>query len=112
MVDGVSTQIGLFAPIVHTRGKGTIAERFAAFDRANPMVYTLLAREARALIAAGHTKIGIGMLWERLRWLYAMDTTGDEFRLNNNFRSHYARLLMEREPDLAGVFETRELRSA
>jgi hypothetical protein len=29
--------------------------------------------------------------------------------LNNNFRSYYSRLIMEREADLAGVFKTRKL---
>ena len=30
-----------------------------------------------------------------------------EFKLNNNYRSFYSRLLMEQEPELAGYFETR-----
>lgn len=40
-----------------------------------------------------------------------MRTHGDEFKLNNNFRSHYARALMQRERELAGFFELRRLRS-
>ena len=36
----------------------------------------------------------------------------DQFRLNNNWTGMYARLLMENEPTLAGLFETRELRSS
>jgi hypothetical protein len=37
---------------------------------------------------------------------------GEEFKLNNNYTSRYARLLMEREAGLSGLFATRELRAA
>jgi hypothetical protein len=40
-----------------------------------------------------------------------MKTVGDDFKLNNNYHSRYARLIMEREPGLDGFFETRGLRS-
>lgn len=86
-----------------------IDRAFAEFHRSNPHVYQRLAEMARQLVARGHKRIGIGMLFEVLRWQSAIETTGDEFRLNNNYRSRYARLLMDREPDLAGVFELREL---
>jgi hypothetical protein len=36
----------------------------------------------------------------------AISTTGD-FKLNNNYRAHYARLIMHQEPDLDGIFELR-----
>lgn len=32
---------------------------------------------------------------------------GDEYKLNNDYRAFYARLLMANEPELAGFFETR-----
>ena len=34
-----------------------------------------------------------------------------EWKINNNFAPHYARLIMEQEPDLKGFFEVRELRA-
>ena len=33
---------------------------------------------------------------------------GKDFKLNNNYVSRYARLIMAQEADLEGVFETRE----
>ena len=35
-----------------------------------------------------------------------------EFKLNNDFTSRYARLIMQQEPDLEDFFEVRVLRSA
>lgn len=59
--------------------------------------------------AAGRTRIGVGMLFEVLRWHSQRATTGDPFRLNNSYRSRYARLLIERRPEWAHLFELRRL---
>jgi len=91
----------------------TIQEAFDEFHRRNPHVYVMLSKMARAAKAAGRTKIGIGMLVEVIRWDYLVNTDHDEsdFKINNNHRSRYARLLEQQEPELAGMFETRKLRS-
>lgn len=92
--------------------EANITDRFEAFHQANPWVYRWLVNEARRLHQAGHTRIGIGMLFEVLRWDWMRQTVAGDFKLNNNYRSRYARLIMEQERDLAGVFETRMLRAA
>jgi cytochrome b len=95
-----------------TRGK-TIDARFADFHAKNPQVYAELARLARQAKKNGHHKIGIELLFAVLRWERMMQTTGDSgFKLNDHFTSRYARLLMQREPDLDGLFETRAVRAA
>jgi hypothetical protein len=89
-----------------------IQRRFLAFHRANPFVYLKLVELARRARDRGMTRYGIRRLWEVMRWEIAMDIQRDgEFRLNDHFHSRYARLIMEQEPDLAGFFETRFLRS-
>ena len=91
----------------------TIAERFDAFHDANPWVYDALVGLARDLVNRGRRRIGIGMLYEVLRWQYYRATTDEasDFKLSNDYRSRYARLIMDNESDLAGVFELRELTS-
>lgn len=88
-----------------------IDERFNEFHASNPHVYRALCMLARGAIAQGKRKIGIGALWERARWDLWLESTEEAPRLNNDYRSRYARLLMANEPDLAGVFEVRGLRS-
>lgn len=88
----------------------TIREAFEDFHRNNPQVYDALRRRALRAKSRGF-KPGIGCLFELLRWSHGMTTKGDEFLLNNNFRSHYARMLMDNEPDLDGFFELRKLRA-
>lgn len=92
---------------------GSIEEQFLAFHAANPWVYERLRTLALDMVGRGHQRIGIGQLWEVLRWQYARATTStDGLKLNNNHRSRYARLLADTEPELAEAFETRRLRSA
>lgn len=83
------------------------------FHQAHPEVYAALRDRSLELVRYGHRHLGIGMLWEVLRYysLLGAQPGEDAYRLNNSYRSRYARLLMQCEPELAGVFETRELRS-
>lgn len=101
------------APIEDDDEQPSIQDRFDAFHRENPWVYSRLRDLALDMARRGHTRIGIGMLWEVLRWQVATSTSGDQgFRLNNSLRSRYARALAENERELADVFETRALRAA
>lgn len=92
----------------------TIEARFQRFHLEHPEVYRRLRDLAIGLRRRGWTHLGIGMLWETLRYHTMLGSTPDEdaFRLNDHFRSRYARLLMDQEPELAEAFETRTLRSA
>lgn len=87
-----------------------IQKAFEKFHADNPYVYRTLVDLAKTAKANGHKRVGIGLLWERMRWYYTMENKGGiKFRLNNNFRSRYARIIMQNEPSLAGFFNTREL---
>lgn len=92
--------------------RASIQDRFEAFNRANPWVFTALHRLALDLVNRGQRKLGIGMLVEVVRWQYALSTAdpSSPFKINNDYRSRFARLLIERDPRLDGRFELRELR--
>ena len=91
----------------------TIDEAFWEFHTRNPGVYRELAQMTRLAKARGRKKVGIAMFFEVLRWnriVAGLPDKTEDFKLNNNYRSRYARLLMK-EPDLKGMFETRGLRA-
>ncbi len=98
-------------PLVQGDGAGTIQERFEEFHRLNPHVYRILCRLARNMRRAGHSHYGMKTLWETMRYHSSAATLGEGYRLNNNFTSRHARLIMDQEPDLAGFFEVRELKA-
>lgn len=91
----------------------TIQEQFEAFHRAHPDVYELFKRFAQELRAAGRPHYGAKAILERVRWHYATSSaSAEEFKINNNYTSRYARLLIAECPEFADFFETRRLTSA
>lgn len=101
------------AVVVNRVPRGSIEERFETFHGDNPWVYDSLRLLALDMVRKGHKRVGLKMLFEVLRWQYARATVStDGLKLNNDFTSRYARLLAEREPELADAFETRALKTA
>ena len=82
--------------------------RFEAYHRAHPEVLDHILQVARELNRRGFTRVGMGLIFERLRWLHAVASGGDSFKLNNNYRAYYARVVMALEPALQGFFRLRD----
>lgn len=99
------------AAALHDDAEADLNLRFAAWLDANPHVLAVFIDRALAARAAGRTRIGAKRLVEAMRWDLALTTTGDEFRLNNNYVSRLARAAVTARPELATLFEFRELRS-
>jgi aminoglycoside N3'-acetyltransferase len=102
-------------PLIHPEARGlTIQQRFELFHAANPWVYSALESVVADLINRGQRKVGIRMAWEVVRWTYARRTTDptSSFRANDHYHSRYVRLLIDRHPEWADVFELRELRAS
>jgi hypothetical protein len=85
---------------------------FWAFHQANPRVYEYLCRFAGQAIARGRRRLGIAMLYERVRWEVFLETTDEEFKLNNNHRAYFARLWLREHPDYPLFFTTRRVRGS
>lgn len=101
-----------FLPLVVPEQTGmTIEERFRIFHEHNPHVYRLLRAMALEWKRTGNHRCGMKMLWEALRYNSGLQTQGEPYKLNNNYTALYARLLMAEEPELRGMFETRERRA-
>lgn len=115
---GEPTPLSLAArPTVRNqRRQGTarpqIQERFLQFHAAHPEVLTEIIRLADQARAAGRDRTSMKAIFEVIRWNRHVERGADQFKLNNVFTSRYSRLVGELRPDLAGMFETRELKSA
>jgi hypothetical protein len=83
---------------------------FWTFHRANPLVYALLVQFAKQW-AVIHQHGSINALFERVRWEFGTTIQRtDGFRLNNNHRAFYARLIEDNEPGFHGFFRLRQQR--
>jgi hypothetical protein len=91
-----------------------LAAQFEGFHRDNPQVYEYFKKIALGIKQTGRFKrYSINAVFERVRWHFNFETVSEDgFKLNNNHRAFYARLLMKQEPLLTGFFEVREQKAA
>jgi len=72
-------------------------------------VANLFIRMAIGLNRSGH-KVGAKLIFERIRWHFEVRRAkSSQYKLNNNYHAYLSRLAMERVPELAGYFDTREV---
>lgn len=87
----------------------TIEQRYVEFKTRNPHVLNQLETLARTAFNLGRRRIGMKHLFEVLRWNHYFNTRGEKFKLNNNYTSLFARDIINKHPEWAGLFETRKL---
>lgn len=91
-----------------SRPKTLLDAQFEKFHKENPRVYQELCSLTQQAYDRGRERIGMRMLFEVVRWNRFLQTTDPQFKLNNNYCSRYARLIMAQNPKFQGIFETRE----
>jgi hypothetical protein len=96
-----------FLPDFILNPRTPIERRFLRFHAHNPRVFDELRARAVALHKAGRRRIGIALIFEAMRYSALVDTTGEPFKLDNSFRSLYARLLVAFYPELEQLIELR-----
>jgi hypothetical protein len=98
--------------VSHSR-KATIEERFAAFDAANPHIYTALVYLAYQIKDTGVSRISVKHLLEVVRYNRRIVTKSDDgVKINNDFSAMYGRKIISTDSHLAPFFETRVRRAA
>lgn len=91
--------------------KSAEARSFEKFHAENPHVYASVVEVCLDLKEQGFDKGSIWLVFNRLRWLYAIKTTGSKFRLSNNHTGYYARVVMAANPELDGFFTLKPLKT-
>jgi hypothetical protein len=91
----------------------SIQEAFDCFHSENPHVYELFKRYVREIVKTKgrSVKTSSKMIINRIRWEVYLNTTSEDFRINDAFTSRYARKFSEEFPDFAHLFNYRDLRS-
>ena len=86
-----------------------IDQQAANFSTANPLVAKLFEDFTFDVISRGFKNYSVNAIFERIRWeTDQADRDGrSTFKLNNNYRSWFAREFMEQYPDYDGFFRTR-----
>jgi hypothetical protein len=90
-----------------------LAERWPLWRDANGELIEYITRLALSAARRGANRLSMKALFEQVRASAVVDNGGPaDFKLNNDYTSLLARLLMDRHAELAGLFETRQRRAA
>jgi hypothetical protein len=79
------------------------------YHKDNPMVWQHFQRFAFEAIAKKRKKISHWLIINRIRWEVYIVTTGEEFKISNNFIAFYARLWQETYPAHKELFNTKKM---
>lgn len=103
----METEFEFHTPVL----RGKFEDAWEAFHAAHPRVYDLFARFAREAAESGRERFGAKMIWERMRWYTTIEAggKGEDWRLNNNYITYYAREFMRRNPQYGDLFELRRM---
>lgn len=86
-----------------------LKQAFEDFHAQNPGVYELFKRFTFELIQAGRTYYSSDAVCHRIRWHTAIETEGDDFKINNDYTAYYARKFMRDFPEYKGFFRVRSV---
>lgn len=75
----------------------TNAVEFLKFHKENPAVWALYKKFAYEAHQAGHIRLSSEIILNRVRWETTIATNDKQFKINNNHKPFYARMLMHKE---------------
>lgn len=82
-------------------------KKWCSFHRDNPHVFRLFKRFAGEALNAGH-KVGARMITERIRWYSLIETSSNDYKINDHHTPYYARLLMGLDERFDGFFRLKD----
>lgn len=86
----------------------TLVRNFFKYHNENPEVYQLFKRYAQQMKQSGRRRYSAKAIFERVRWHYDIQTTGDDFKINNNYTAMYARLMIVEDNNWMSFFQLRK----
>lgn len=95
--------------LLSAEAKADIA--FLDYHSANPHIFAAFAAAALQLRARGITHYGAKAIFEHIRFETAIRAGTDVLKINNNYTSRYARLLMATDTRFLHFFELRTLKT-
>ena len=101
----------LKSAVPESSGMSDKEEDFWRFHQAHPDVYQVLCQLARDWKENSQKRkaaLSMRKLYEDARWMTNVGADDESYRLPNNHIPFYSRLVMEREEDLAGMFQTKK----
>ncbi len=90
--------------------RASIKARWWRWHKDNPHVYRLFTQFTLDVVNAGHSHYSSKAIFERIRWHTEIETSGEPFKMSNNYTAYYARLFMHEHPEYREFFRIKTLR--
>ena len=87
----------------------TLKQKWWEWHRTNPHVYQLFEKFTFMAINKGHKNLSAWLVVNRIRWETSIETTGDDFKISNDYIALYARLFMHYHPEYEGFFRIKRM---
>ena len=89
--------------------KPNVTQKQAWWDwhKANPHVWELFERFALEAVKSGRKHFSHWLIMNRIRWETSISTTGDDFKIRNDFIAYYARFFMVKHPNIRDFSESK-----
>jgi hypothetical protein len=82
---------------------------FKEYDKQNPHIWEAFKEFSLNAKQKGFSNYGSSGIFEIIRWNTNIQSR-DLYKINNNYKPHYARKMMLEFPEFEGFFRVRELR--
>jgi hypothetical protein len=79
------------------------------WHKANPQVWDYFEHFSLEAVSKGRTKISHWLIINRIRWEVNIVTTGEEFKISNDYIAFYARLWKAKYPQYKNLFTTKRM---
>ena len=83
--------------------------KWKRWHKENPEFYELFSRFTREAISKGHRNLSAWLIVNRIRWETSIMTTGNEFKISNDFIAFYARHWRETYPMHKDLFNVKRM---
>lgn len=89
-----------------------LLNKFKTFHLENPDVYKMFKQYALKIKATGRSKYSAWTIINVIRWEHDVRSTGDVFKINNDYIALYARLLIYHDGTFEEFFELRTMKKS
>ena len=89
-----------------------LKEKWWKWHNENPEFFDLFERFTFEAISKGHNRLSAWLIANRIRWETMIVTTGDDYKISNDFIAFYSRYFMHKHPQYKGFFKTKTMKRA
>ena len=90
--------------------ESALGRAWVKWHQANPEFFDLFERFTAEALRRGHRNLSGWLIANRVRWETSIVTTGNDYKISNDFIALFARLYMVRNQQHVGFFRTKRMK--